>query len=87
MLTEAGRLSLVSLFRQIIQNSPLIEVLNMNGFSGDNDKVKNICELVLESLLSSRTDSITNLNLGYNRSWFKHPDTQEERSVNIDLLA
>ena len=31
-LTEAGRLSMVSLFRQIIQNSPPIEGLNMNFF-------------------------------------------------------
>ena len=62
-LTKAGRLSLVSLFRQIIQNSPPIEVLNMNYFSENEDKVENICELVLESLLSSNIDSITNLDL------------------------
>ena len=86
-LTEAGRLSLVSLFRQNIQNSPPIEVLNMSGFSGNSDKVENICELVLESLLSSNIDSVTNLNLSYNQSWFKHPDTEEEKSGNINLLA
>ena len=32
-LTEAGRLSMVSLFRQIIQSNPPIQVLNMNYFS------------------------------------------------------
>ena len=86
-LTEEGRLSLVSLFRQIIKNSPPIEVLNMWAFSTNEDKVENICELVLESLLSSNIDTITNLNLSNNKSWFNHPDTQQERSGNIDLLA
>ena len=32
-LTEAGRLSIVSLFRQIIQHNPPIEVLNLESFS------------------------------------------------------
>ena len=32
-LSEAGRLSMASLFRQIIQNSPPIEVLDMEAFS------------------------------------------------------
>ena len=59
----------------------------MNRFSEDKDKVENICELVLESLLSSNIDSVTNLNLSENMSWFKHPDTSEEKSGNIDLLA
>ena len=44
-------------------------------------------ELVLESLLSSDIDSITDLNLRFNASWFKHSNTQEERSNNVDLLA
>ena len=86
-LSETGRLSLVGLISQIIQNRPSIEVLDMNSFSKDKDKNENICELVLESLLSSRIDSIINLNLRDNNSWFKHPDTKEERSDNIDLLA
>ena len=74
-LSEAGRLSLVSLFRQIIQNSPPIEVLNMSGFSEGKDVNENIGELVLESLLSSRIDSIKDLNLAANSSWFKQPET------------
>ena len=43
-------------------------------------------ELVLEALLSSNIDTITDLNLGYNKSWFEHPDTKEERQGNVDLL-
>ena len=79
-LTEAGRLSMVSLFRQIIQNSPPIEGLFMFGFSRERDDNENIGELVLESLLSSRIDSVKDLNLGFNPSWFKHPE-------NANLLA
>ena len=44
-------------------------------------------ELILETLLSSSIDSIENLDLSYNKSWFKNPDTNEERSSNADLLA
>ena len=79
-LTEAGRLSLASLFRQIIQQNPPIEVLNMESFSEDNDVNENIGELILEALLTSRIDSIVDLNLRANSSWFKHPG-------NVDLLA
>ena len=79
-LTEAGRLSMVSLFRQIIQNSPPIEGLDMIYFSQGRDDNENIGELVLESLLSSRIDSVKDLNLGANSSWFKHPE-------NANLLA
>ena len=86
-LSETGRLSLVGLISQIIQNRPSIEILNMTLFSGHEDRVENICEYVLESLLSSNIDSITNLNLEENDSWFKRPDTEEEKSGNIDLLA
>ena len=32
-LTEAGQMSIESLFRQIIQHNPPIQVLNMQGFS------------------------------------------------------
>ena len=81
-LSEAGRLSLVSLLRQIVQNNPAITSLNMEGFSDDNDKNENIGELVLEILLSSSIDSITDLDLRENLSWFKG----EERKGNVDLL-
>ena len=47
----------------------------MQEFSGNKDKVENIGELVLETLLSYNIDRIVNLNLGENTSWFKHPDT------------
>ena len=59
----------------------------MNRFSGDEDRDENIGELVLETLLNSNINSIIDLNLGDNSSWFKHPDTEEERSSNVDLLA
>ena len=59
----------------------------MQGFSYDNYRVENMGELVLETLLSSNIDSITNLNLDGNFSWFKHRATNEERSSNVDLLA
>ena len=79
-LKEAGMLSMVNLFRQIIQNNPPIEVLNMWGFSCNNDKDGSISEHVLETLFSSNIDSFTDLNLSNNESWFKYPRTKEERS-------
>ena len=86
-LSEAGRLSIVSLFRQIFQHNPPIQVLNMKKFSADKDRGENIGELVLETLLSSNVDTITDLDLSGNSSWFKHPETGDERSSNVDLLA
>ena len=59
----------------------------MCSFSDDEDRGENIGELVLECLLGSRIDSIEDLNLSSNESWFKHPVTKEERSGNIALLA
>ena len=60
----------------------------MKYFSDDyNDDKENIGELILEALLSSNIDSITDLNLVNNYSWFKNPNTREERSGNIDLLV
>ena len=58
----------------------------MNFFSCNNDRVENIGELVLEVLLSSNIDSITDLGLSGNESWFKNPNSLEERSYNVDLL-
>ena len=54
----------------------------MNEFSGNEDVSENIGELVLEILLSSSIDSIADLNLSKNKSWFK-----EDREGNVDLLA
>ena len=65
-LTESGRLSIVSLFRQIIQSNPPIQVLDMNAFSQSNDKDVNMGELILEALLNSNIQSITDLDFGYN---------------------
>ena len=59
----------------------------MYQFSGNRDRDVNIGELVLETLLNSNIEFITDLNLSYNLSWFKHPDTQEERPSNVDLLV
>ena len=86
-LSEAGRLSLVSMFRQIIQHSPPVQVLNMKEFSADKDREENIGELVLETLLNSNVDTITDLDLSGNSSWSKHPDTEDERSSNVNLLG
>ena len=52
----------------------------MNRFSADQEKDENIGELVLETLLSYSVNSIIDLNLGCNQSWFKHPG-------NVDLLT
>ena len=44
----------------------------MEGFSDDKDKNENIGELVLEPLINSNIDTIKDLNLGFNESWFIH---------------
>ena len=62
-LTEAARLSIASMFRQIIQHNPPIEVLDMGNFSDENNDNENIGELVLEALYTSSIDSIVDLNL------------------------
>ena len=80
-------MSVVNLFRQIIRHNPCIEVLNLECFSKNSDKEVNIGELVFETLLSSRINSIKDLNLGANSSWFWDPKTKVERSCNVDLLA
>ena len=79
-LNVEGRLSIASLFRQMVQHNPPIQVLNMESFSLNRDYNENIGELILEALLTSNIDSIINLNLRNNNSWFKHPS-------NVDLLA
>ena len=86
-LSEEGRLSMLNLFRRILHNNPPIKVLNMDYFSMNKDKDTSIGELVLESLLSSNIESITDLNLSFNKSWFKNFDTIEESSSNVDLLC
>ena len=68
---------MATLMRQIIQSNPPIVDLNMNMFSKDSDNNDKIGELVLESLLNSSIDTITDLNFGWNLSWFK-PCTKEQ---------
>ena len=86
-LSEAVRLSMVTLLRQIVQRKPPIIDLNMVLFSSDHDENENIGELVLEILLNSSIDTITNLDLDSNSSWFYNFNTGEERSGNVDLLV
>ena len=59
----------------------------MNSFCENNDRVKNTGEFVLEALLNSNIESINDLNLYGNESWFRHPDTEEEILSNVALLA
>ena len=86
-LTESGRLSIVSLFRQIIQSNPPIQVLNMNAFSAKCDRGVIMGENILEALLNSNIQSITDLVFSNNQSWFYHPYSQGDRSGNVELLA
>ena len=51
----------------------------MEYFSRVEDRIEKKGELVLEALLSSNIDTITDLNLLANPSWFQYPETQEER--------
>ena len=74
-LSNTGRLSMIHLLRQILQHNPSIKVLSMSRFSRDRDVDENIGEIVLETLLSSGINSITDLDLRVNRSWFRHPET------------
>ena len=54
----------------------------MDLFSRDKDNSGSIAELVLDSLLSNTINSIIDLNLSFNESWFCHPN-----SSNVDLLT
>ena len=74
-LTEAGRVQMVSLLRQIMQHNPPIQTLDMGWFSEKKDKDENICQLVIETLLNTNIESITDLRLDSNESWFRHPET------------
>ena len=59
----------------------------MSGFSKNEDRDENIGEIVLECLVASRIDSIEELNLAMNDSWFKNPFSRKERPGNTALLA
>ena len=53
----------------------------MHSFSSWSDSEQSIGELILETLLNFTVDSLIELNLGENKSWFK------QRSANIALLS
>ena len=82
---------MISLFRQIIYHDPPIQVLNMEEFSRYNESDgKNVGETILESLLSSNIDSITDINLGCNRTWFNKSGshgTLLEICSNVNLVS
>ena len=59
----------------------------MKCFSINEDKNENVGELILEILLNSNIDSIIELNLSENESWFKKPNSTEERTSSVDLLV
>ena len=62
----------------------------MENFSSNEDRDTNmliIGELVLGPLVNSSNESIKELILSKNASWFKNPDTYEERQGNVNLLA
>ena len=88
-LSETGRLSMLSLFRQIIQNNPQLELLNMSAFSENINDSENIGEIVLETLLSSNIESIAIISLYLNPSWFELPQIGELRirTSNVELLV
>ena len=85
--SEASRLQIVTLFRLIIQQKPQLELLDMGTFSDKHDRDQNFAEIILETLLSSNIDSITNIRLFNNESWFKNPVTKEDRFSNVELLG
>ena len=72
-LSETGRLSIVTLLRQIVQNNPPIIVFNMVEFSRSSDHIENIGKLVFEILMSSSINSITDINFNTNEYWFCKP--------------
>ena len=53
LLSEESRISLASLFRDIIQNNPPITHLNLHEFSHDKDQNGSSGEIILEALLNT----------------------------------
>ena len=87
-LTEETRLELATgLFRQIIRNNPPLTHLNMQRFSLNKDVNESVGEAILEALYNSNIATIQNLNLSFNESWFRHPQTKEDREGILDLLV
>ena len=59
----------------------------MEYFSDFEDRDESMGELILEALLSSQIESISDLNFSINSSWFRNPVTRDEREGNVDLLS
>lgn len=60
----------------------------MDSFRTKNPDINvNIGEIVLKTLLDSNVNSITNLNLRNNRSWFWDFGSYKERFGNVELLT
>ena len=53
-LSEEERMQFCCLFRHIIQQNPPLDTLNLQKFSDDGDKSKNVGEYILETILNSR---------------------------------
>ena len=52
--SEAVRMQLGDLFRQIIQQNPPLEVLSLEEYSEKKDKNENIGQFMLETILGTR---------------------------------
>ena len=85
-LSEEGLMLMVSILRQIILKNPPILVLNMEKFNSKMDYTHEICKLVLESLLSSNINTITDLNFSKNQFWFWNLEKTLGGSEDFKLL-
>ena len=59
-------------------------MLNLEYFSKNNDKDGSIGNFILKSLVASNIESIIDLDLSANSSWFKHADIGEDLSGPVD---
>lgn len=81
-MSREGQIAIFGLIRKIIELNPHLTTLNLSNFSTDDIFEESLGELVLQCLLSSSIDSIIDLDLGGNASWF-----EDERESNVELLA
>ena len=75
-LTEKVRISLAGLIREIVQHKPPLTHLDLYDFSKDNDSDQSAGEIILEALLNSSINTIQDLDLSNNYSWFSIGDTK-----------
>ena len=71
-LTLETHINLAGLVRDIIQNNPPLTNLNFSQFSGDKDGNESAGSTIMEAILNSSVNSIQDLNLSNNQSWFKN---------------